>query len=473
MLVYTPEAGVQALNGSGRAPARIGELVPEGQSCPRFGPPSVAVPGLPGAWELAAQRFASRPLAQLLEPAISYAADGFAVYPRLAHAIESLLAAPAASGPSPELGALLAENGREAGQTFRQPGLAASLRTLASEGAASFYEGALGARVISALAERGAVLSATDLAGHSCEWAEPLTANYRGLTVAGHPLISFSCLLLQELRILDGFELSGFEPNDPELIRLLVRCKESAFEDAGELGDPEFVPDQSAWTLSDERVAHWRDRVSPSPAAAGEGRVRVPSLLPAGADTTSLVVGDAQGNVACLIQSLFNEWGSREVAAGTGILMNDRLANMRADASAPNGLRGGKRPLHTLNTYMVLRDGQPILAGATPGGRGQVQINLQVLVNALDFGLNIQDAVDAPRWVNGAAYKGPGDRTLYLEPEVGAAEALRGSGEWPIEIVRSDESDMFGNCTVLARDPETGSLQAAADRRRYGAAVGW
>jgi gamma-glutamyltranspeptidase/glutathione hydrolase len=157
---------------------------------------------------------------------------------------------------------------------------------------------------------------------------------------------------------------------------------------------------------------------------------------------------------------------------GTGILLNDRLANMRADASSPNGVRGGQRPLHTLNTYMVLEHGKPVLAGATPGGRGQVQLNLQVLTNVLDFGMNIQAAVDAPRWVSGAAYKGPADRTLYLEADLGEATTAALRAQHSVEVVRSGESDMFGNCTVVAIDPATGALQAAGDWRRSGAAVG-
>ncbi len=125
----------------------------------------------------------------------------------------------------------------------------------------------------------------------------------------------------------------------------------------------------------------------------------VAAALAAGAaDGTSTVVADGRGNVVCSIQSLFNEWGSRELAADTGVLLNDRLADLAVDEHLPNGLRGGRRPLHTLNTYMVLEDGVPVLAGPTPRGRGQVQTNLQVLVNVLDFGMDVQGAVDTPRW---------------------------------------------------------------------------
>ncbi|MBV8083691.1 MAG: gamma-glutamyltransferase, partial [Chloroflexi bacterium] len=142
LLVYTPSSGVQALNGSGRSPVRIGELVADGATAPRFGPASIAVPGLPAAWQLAAARYASRPASQLLAAAIDYASAGFPIYPRLEHAITSLLAAPGASAPSPELARLLTDNGRRTGQAFRQPELAATLRAFAAEGAAPLYGGA-------------------------------------------------------------------------------------------------------------------------------------------------------------------------------------------------------------------------------------------------------------------------------------------------------------------------------------------
>src|SRR5439155_617309 len=177
--------------------------------------------------------------------------------------------------------------------------------------------------------------------------------------------------------------------------------------------------------------------------------------------------------VVCLIQSLFNEWGARELVPGTGVLLNDRLANLPVDERLPNGLRGGQRPLHTLNTYMVLEDGVPVLAGATPGGRGQVQTNLQVLVNVLDFHMDVQTAVDQPRWISGLPYRGDNDQTLYLEPAFPAstAEALRSMGHTvALGVELGDQADPFGNCTVIAQ--RGGTFQGAADARRDALAIG-
>jgi gamma-glutamyltranspeptidase/glutathione hydrolase len=157
-----------------------------------------------------------------------------------------------------------------------------------------------------------------------------------------------------------------------------------------------------------------------------------------------------------------------------GVLLNDRLANLPVDERLPNGLRGGRRPLHTLNTYMVLEDGVPVLAGATPGGRGQVQTNLQVLVNVLDFGIDVQTAVDMPRWISGLPYRGDNDRTLYLEPAFPSqtADALRSLGHTvALGVELGDQADPFGNCTVIAQ--RSGIFHGAADTRRDAFAVGW
>jgi gamma-glutamyltranspeptidase/glutathione hydrolase len=465
LMVYTPEVGVQTLNGAGRAPHRIEELVKPGERVPRFGPPSIAVPGLPQAWDLACTRFASKPLASLLAPAIDYAAHGFPVYHRLAGAVAKMAAA---GGAGPGLTHLLRETDFTVGAPFKQPELAASLERIANSGAQAFYGGPLAQQICDYVATRGGVLSEADLAAHRSAWSDPLRITYRGFEVYEQPLTSLGCLLLQELRILEGFDVSRLEPGSAELIDLLVRCKEAAFADSARLGDPDFGRDRVAEILSDERTKFWQERLRTTVSAQAGG------LLPSGADTTSTVVADGNGMLVCLIQSLFNEFGARELVEGTGILLNDRLANLTVDPDSPNGLRGGKRPLHTLNTYLVCSDGRPVLAGATPGGRGQVQINLQVIVDVLDLHLDVQQAVDAPRWISGGAYRGLTEDALYVEPSLSerAVAGLRSLGR-TVESTAADEPDLFGNCTVLLRDPATGTIQAAADPRRDGLAAGW
>jgi gamma-glutamyltranspeptidase/glutathione hydrolase len=464
LLVRRADGSGHAFNGSGVAPAALTDERVGADAVPRVGPLSVAVPGLVGAWQ-AAQRFATRPLAELLAPAIEYARDGFAVYPRLARAIGSLVDAP---DVSPGLAALLAANGTDAGASFKQPDLARALGEIA-ERPATFYRGELASSLVAGLVERGGALSASDLAAHAIEWSEPLRARYRGHEVMTNPLVSLGCVLLQELRILECFDLGSFEPGDAELVEMEVASAIAAATDADRhAGDPSAVDVPLASLLSDERVVRlWGQivlgvRQPPQPAAA------------MGSDTTSIVVADAAGNVACVLQSLFNEWGSRELVAGTGVLLNDRLANVRVGGDGPNRLRPGRRPLHTLHAYIAARDDRFVVAGATPGGRGQSQTNLQVLVNLLDLGLDVQAAIDQPRWLRGLPRRGKDDRTVYLEPgfKPDVAQRLRAAGH-PVEDAPAGGVEAFGNCTVIARDPRTGGLRAGSDARRGSRALGW
>jgi gamma-glutamyltranspeptidase/glutathione hydrolase len=451
MLVATPEDGVVAFNGSGPAPRGLHAGLIAGPRAPRHGPLSVAVPGLVATWDAVARQYATRPLAELLPNAIDYARNGFRIYPRL----ERTLAKIAGKGTS--LDELFGDNGHHTGEWFRQPALADTLENINT-----FYSGASGHRIVEYLNMRGGVLGLDDLEELRVEPVEPIHITYRGREVYSNPPVSLGCVLLQELKILEGFELSP--SGGVELINLLVACKEAAFADAANLGDPAETDNKLDWLLSAERAEFWRTHIAERASEA---------VSVGGSDTTSLVVADAEGNVVTLIQSLFNEFGSREWVPECGVLLNDRLANLSLDPRRPNALRGGRRPLHTLNTYMVLEDGEPVLAGATPGGRGQVQTNLQVLVNVLDYGMDVQAAVDQPRWISGLPYRGDNDRTLYLEPEFSAetVEALTVAGhQVQVGVDEGEQADPFGNCTVIARRD---TLQGAADFRRDAFAIGW
>jgi gamma-glutamyltranspeptidase/glutathione hydrolase len=453
MLVATPDGGVVAFNGSGPAPRGLHAGLVSGPRAPRHGPLSVAVPGLVATWDAVVRHFATRPLPELLSSAIDLARNGFPIYPRL----ERTLARIAGKGTS--LDELLRHNGLHTGQQFRQPALADSLEDISA-----FYSGASGHAIVDYLTSRGGVLSRDDFRELSVEPVEPVHITYRSREVYSNPPVSLGCVLLEELKILEGFDLTRFEPGSAELVNLLVACKEAAFADAANLGDPVETDNRLDWLLSEERAGYWRTHIA--------DRARE-SVAVGGSDTTSLVVADEAGYVVAVIQSLFNEFGSREWVPACGVLLNDRLANLSLDPERPNGLRGGRRPLHTLNTYMVVEDGEPVLAGATPGGRGQVQTNLQVLVNVLDYGMDAQTAVDQPRWISGLPYRGQNDRTLYLEPEFSpeTVEALTAAGhQVQVGVDEGEQADPFGNCTVIARRD---TLQGAADSRREAFATGW
>jgi gamma-glutamyltranspeptidase/glutathione hydrolase len=453
MLIATAEGTVTSFNGSGPAPRDLHAGLISGPRAPRHGPLSVAVPGLVATWGAVVRHYATRPLSELLSSAIDYARSGFPVYPRLERAFAKI------AGKGTSLDELLRDNGLLTGQQFRQPALASSLDDIGT-----FYRGASGGAIVDYLTGRGGVLSRDDLAALRVEPVEPIHVTYRGREVYSNPPVSLGCVLLEELKILEGFDLTDLQPGSADLINLLVECKDAAFTDAAHLGDPMEVDNRLDWLLSEERAGYWRTHIT---------RRAHESVAVGGSDTTSLVVADEAGNVVALIQSLFNEFGSREWVPECGVLLNDRLANLALDQQRPNALRGGRRPLHTLNTYMVLEDEHALLAGATPGGRGQVQTNLQVLVNVLDYGMDVQTAVDQPRWISGLPYRGEADRTLYLEAEYPprTVEALTAAGhQVQVGVDEGEQADPFGNCTVIARGD---TWQGAADFRRDAFAIGW
>ena len=475
MLVTAPGERPVALNGSGAAPSGTSDAVGDGARVPRFGPLSVGTPGFVAAWFAAHGRFATRPAAELIAPAVHLARTGFPLDRSIATAfarIEKGLDAQERIGLEP----LIRGNHCLPGQLFRQPELAASLEAIAAGGADEFYRGALARRIVSGLGRRGGVLALSDLDAHEAAFVEPMRISYHGHTVLANPPVSLGVVFLEELKIAEGFELGNFPLESAELIDRMLWCKRAAFADAVRLSDPAgagaFDP---SMLLAEERAKRWRDAYAP-----GSGRRRLPALeVEGGTDTTSIAVADARGTTAVLIHSVFNEFGSREVVEGTGVLMNDRLAGLAVDPSLPNGLKSGRRPVHTLNSYLVLdEDGQVLLAGATPGGRGQVQTNFQVVTAVLDFGLDLQSALELPRWLSGTPRTPFPDDALFLESEFApeVMESLREQGH-DVSVVDSREeqgsSDLFGGCTVVGREPSSGALQTAPDPRRRVSTLAW
>lgn len=459
MLVDRPGEGVTAVNGSGAAPG-LGADGLTIERLPRFGPLSVAVPGLVATQQLAHERFGVLSAAELFAPAIELARHGFALDHRVATAIAQLDAGPR---PGAGLTDVLDGNGRLDGETFRQTELADTLESIAKGGAEWFYRGEFADRLDRQMREDGGLLRSTDLATHEPSWSEPLCVGYRDLEVYQHPPVSMGMLMLAELGILEQFDPD--ELDDPVArTALMVRCKMAAFTElrAGIALSREEVEDRLRTA-----VERWpRERLE-SFTVAPDG----PAM--GGNDTTSLVVQDADGTTVTAIHSLFNTFGSREVIAGTGVLLNDRLASLRiAPGPGPRYLPG-ERPAHTLNSFIAKRDGRTVIAAATPGGRGQVQTNFQVLVNHVDLGMSPTEALDQPRWLHGTPRQPVDDGVLHVESHY-TQECLAGLREADFELsVREGlDNDLFGSVTAAGADTHgTGGSWAAADFRR-GAACG-
>ena len=461
-LVYRPGDGrVQAINASGPAPAAATpDRFPNG--LPTTGPLAVTVPGVVDGWLTIWERYGSRPLAEIFEPAIALAEEGFPIGQRLGAAIaanaERLRAFPASAQTF-----LPGGNPPPPGYILRQPDLARTLRAIVAGGREGFYRGELSRRLVQALADLGGIMTEADLATYRCELLDPISVNYRGYTVFGQPPVSQGFILLECLKILEGFDLASYGFLSPDVIHLEIEAKKLAFQDRlNYAGDPRFVEFAVEPLLSEAHIESQRKLIRSDRALPGQA----PGQLSLGRETTYLTAADRQGNVVSWIQSIFHVFGSAVVAGDTGIILNNRLAGFSPDPSSPNRLEPGKRPIHTLNTYMVFKDGRPYLSGGTPGQHYQVMVNLQVLVNVLDFGLHPQAALDAPRWAN---LEGTEVQLEARVPEGTFAE-LRRRGH---DVRPAHPWFGPGRAMLIAIDQERGVFQGGFDLRGEGYALGW
>ncbi|MHB8683008.1 MAG: gamma-glutamyltransferase [Dehalococcoidia bacterium] len=459
VLVWPKREGrVTAICSGGKAPATA---TPERYAggIPRHGGAACAVPGLVDAWQEFHARWCTRPFAELLAPAIACARDGFPVSRELELTLKyaqglftkysGLARALCPDGAPPAFG-----------QTLRQPDLARTLDAVAGGGRAAFYEGAIARRIAEGVQAAGGCMTADDLARHRADVLEPLSTEYRGCTVYETPPNSQGLILLEELNIVEGFDLAGMGHLSADAVHTLAEAKKLAFEDRHRFaGDPAFVGFEPSMLLSKEWAATRRAEIDPR-------RARRDTEVTASSDTTSFVVADGEGNVCSFIQSIFAHFGSAVAIDGTGIIMNNRMCGFSLDPASPNVLAPGKRTMHTLNTYLVIRDGTPYIAGNTPGADYQVQTNLQVLTAIIDHGLDAQAAVDAPRWGDSAG-------ELLVEAGVPAVTqaGLRRRGHRVREIARETSPTGRAQCIVI--DPATGALIGGSDTRGEGSAAGW
>jgi gamma-glutamyltranspeptidase len=459
-------------NGTGAAPRAA---TPERYAAgiPISGPLAFSTPGSVGAWAAMHERHGRRPWASLFESAIHYAREGFGVTRAYRHytenAIDVLRADPRSAatflkdGLVPALGAPIA-----------QPHLARTLEALAGEGAESFYRGALARAFAAGLAEAGALVTAEDLAECRPEEQAPIEVSYRGYTVREAPPNSMGWVLLQELKLVEGFDLAAMGAESADAIHTLVEAKKLAFEDRERhSGDPRHVDAPLAELLSDAYAARRAREIDPRRAARRAAAVAARG----GSDTTYFCIVDGEGNAVSAIQSINSAYGSGVTAGETGIVLNNRMSPWHLEPGHPNRLQPGKRVRHTMNPPMVLKDGELWCVFGTPGGDRQVQVNLQVLTAMIDFGYDAQQAAEMPRWASDepgqeANYPHEQPERLLMEDrfdrDVRDDLAARGH---KIELV----GGLDGPCSieVIRRDPETGMLMAGSDPRRDGWALAY
>lgn len=457
-------------NGTGPAPVAA---TPDRYAggIPRIGPLSVSVPGSVAGLGMMHKRYGRLPWPNLFAEAIAFAREGFGATRAYSHFAEeyraTLQADPRSAvifltgGEPPPLGAVIV-----------QPELARTLEEIASDGADAFYRGRLARRLAAGLETAGSLISAADLEAFEAEEQEPISIDYRGFTVLEAPPNSTGFVFLEELKILEQFDLAGLGLLSADAVHLLVEAKKLAFADRERWGaDPRSVEAPLAQLLSADHAARQAARIDLRRAAPAG-----PMALAAG-DTTYFCTADGDGNAVSGVQSINSGFGSGVMAGDTGVLLNNRMSYWHLEPGHPNRLQPGRRVRHTMNPPLVLKNGALWCVFGTPGADNQVQINLQVLTAMIDFGLDPQQAAEMPRWTSNvpgqyANWPHDGEDALTIErrfPESVRAELARRGH--PVKTV----GDLEGPCSVeiIRRDAATGMLLAGSDPRRDGWALAW
>ncbi|GIW87790.1 MAG: gamma-glutamyltranspeptidase [Isosphaeraceae bacterium] len=463
------------LNASGAAPARatIAEFRRRGlDRIPTYGPLSWSVPGCVDGWSMLHERFGRLPWSKLFDEAIRHAEDGFPVSELIA--AEWQAAAPALAEVPATAACFLPHGVAPAtGDVFRNPDLAQSLRRIAQNGRDAFYSGPIAQAIADYARQTDALLTAEDLAGHRGEWVDPVSTHYRGYDVWELPPPCQGIAVLQILNLIEPYDLKALGFGSPELVHLMVEAKKLAYEDrARYYADPRFAEVPVARLIS---KPYARQRASELNLARASQKPRAGD--PTGsADTIYLTVADPQGTVVSLIQSNFHGFGSHHVVPGLGFPLQNRGTLFALDPSHANRLEPGKRPFHTIIPAFVTHQGEPWASLGLMGGDMQAQGHAQVLVNLIDFGMDVQEAGDAPRW----RHDGSSDPTgtpadgggiVYLESGFppGLAEALRARGH----RVEAASPGGFGGYQAIRIDRRRGILIGGSDPRKDGLAAGF
>ena len=465
-IVYDAKTGqLTGLNASGWSPQGLTPdfLHAHGiDKMPLFGVDSVTVPGAVDGWSKLLTRFGRLGLARDLAPAIHYAREGYPV-PEWTAAYWADAAAQLAKNPEAARLYLPSGHAPEVGDIFRNPDLAHSLSLIAAGGRDAFYQGELAQRIVALEQQDGGAMTASDLAGFSAEWVTPLSTNYHGWTVDELPPNGQGIAALEMLNIMSQFPLASYGHNSADALHVMIEAKKLAYADLRRyVGDPRFSKIPVAGLLS---LDYARDRAHLIDMQHANCSV-APGQPPRAGDTTYLTVVDAQGNMVSLIQSNFEEFGSFLVAPGTGFVLQDRGALFNLDPGSPDVLAGYKRPLHTIIPAFMTH-GSTRIAFGIMGGFNQAQAHAQFVSNIVDFGMNIQAALEAARFTKATFSGCDVDMEDRIPADVRAALTAHGH-----QIrVDGDYSERMGGGQATERDFSTGVNFGASDPRKDGEAI--
>ena len=464
------------LNGSGRSPKSLtlAEFKKRGlKYIPSTGPLPVSVPGCVDAWFELHKKFGSMPMAKVLEKAVSYARNGFPVHGEFASALTKVQAN---YGKYPNVDKHYYPNGKVAGEgdIFKNPNLGNTLERLGKEGRDVFYKGDMAKTMDAFMKKNGGFLSYEDLASHTSTWIDPVSVNYRGYDVWELPPNGQGIAALQMLNILEGYDFSKIKVGSAEHIHLFTEAKKLVFEDRAKYyADMDFAKIPVKSLISKEYAAERRKLINPNRASkhfdAGN-----PALKDG--DTIYLTVADKDGNMVSLIQSNYRGFGSGMMPDGLGFMFQDRGEMYSLNEGENNTYAPGKRPFHTIIPAFMTKDGQPIMSFGVMGGAYQPMGHTQIVMNVVDFGMNVQEAGDFPR-IN---HEGSSEPTGEIMEPTGGTITLE-SG-YPYEIIREllqkghqvgFMNGIYGGYQCIRYDPIRKVYFGGTESRKDGQAAGY
>ncbi len=464
------------LNGSGRSPKSLtlAEFKKRGlKYIPSTGPLPVSVPGCVDAWFELHKKFGSMPMSKVLEKAVSYARNGFPVHGEFASALTRVQAN---YGKYPNVDKHYYPNGKVAGEgdIFKNPNLGNTLERLGKEGRDIFYKGDMAKTMDAFMKKNGGFLSYEDLASHTSTWIDPVSVNYRGYDVWELPPNGQGIAALQMLNILEGYDFSKIKVGSAEHIHLFTEAKKLVFEDRAKYyADMDFAKIPVKSLISKEYAAERRKLINPNRASrhfdAGN-----PALKDG--DTIYLTVADKDGNMVSLIQSNYRGFGSGMMPDGLGFMFQDRGEMYSLNEGENNTYAPGKRPFHTIIPAFMTKDGQPIMSFGVMGGAYQPMGHTQIVMNVVDFGMNVQEAGDFPR-IN---HEGSSEPTGEIMEPTGGMITLE-SG-YPYEIIREllqkghqvgYLNGIYGGYQCIRYDPIRKVYFGGTESRKDGQAAGY
>ncbi|HEY7220873.1 MAG TPA: gamma-glutamyltransferase [Candidatus Binatia bacterium] len=458
---------VEALNSSGPAPAKasIDYFRDRGlKSIPQYGPLSIAVPGAVDGWLALHKKYGSKDLTRLMSDAVRIAREGFPISQEFAESIDEF------SGEYPWVNRCYREplGAPKAGKIVVQRGLGDVLEKIAQKGREGFYSGEIADKICATVKAEGGLLAPEDLQPIVCQWLDPVSSTYRDTVVFEQPPVSQGFMVIEMLNIAEEWPLHDGSMSRADTIHYQVAAKKLAFEDRiRHLEDPAFGDPKISLLISKEHAAKRRELIGdimnrPAAAVANQS-----------SDTTYLCAADRDGNAISFIQSVFAPFGSRVIAGDTGVVMNNRLCSFGLDSSKANSLKPGKRPAHTLNTYMVFRGNEVFAVGGSPGADEQPQTNFQIIHDLVDLQMDPQSAVEAPRWSHQPGTPPRDQLPEALRMEEGYDQATLGGLRKKGHKVSVVDRWSFGSAKVIVRDHENGCWLGGADPRRVAYALGY